>query len=187
MIVTLLSHAHNRTCAHTYSSLHTHLHITYYTPYHTHYTIFIPYTCTYNMDAENYSIQMFREDLTEDFQSLASTHTTTIGNILEEFNEEQLLMLGTEQALKETTQGQMDEAKMEKAPKLDQGHEVSNPLAMMATTKHQPNSLVAIHTDQIPQNESFPPWNKTATLAPTIEETTMLPPSEDILDILTDE
>ena len=96
-------------------------------------------------------------------------------------------MLGTEQALKETTQGQMDEAKMEKAPKLDQGHEVSNPLAMMATTKHQPNSLVAIHTDQIPQNESFPPWNKTATLAPTIEETTMLPPSEDILDILTDE
>ena len=46
--ITLLSHAHNCACAHTYSSLHTRIHITYYTPYHTHYTIFIPYTYTDN-------------------------------------------------------------------------------------------------------------------------------------------
>ena len=152
MTVTLLSHAHNCTCAHTYTSLHTHLHITYYTPYHTHYTIFIPYTYTDNTDAENYNIQMFHEDLIEDFQSLSSTHTTTFGNILEELNAEQLLMLGIKQTLKETTQVQMDKAKMEKAPKLDQGHEVSTPPTMMTTTKHQPASSVAKHTEQIPQN-----------------------------------
>ena len=48
MTVTLLSHAHNYSCAHTYSSSHTRIHITYYTPYHTHYTLFIPYTYTDN-------------------------------------------------------------------------------------------------------------------------------------------
>ena len=47
-VVTLLSHAHNCACARTYSSSHTRIHITYYTPQHTHYTLFIPYTYTNN-------------------------------------------------------------------------------------------------------------------------------------------
>ena len=48
MTVTILSHAHNCACVHTYSSSHTGIHITYYTPHHTHYTLFIPYTYTDN-------------------------------------------------------------------------------------------------------------------------------------------
>ena len=38
----------------------------------------------YKMD-EN--ILMVHEDLAEDFEALASTHTTTIGNLIEEFND----------------------------------------------------------------------------------------------------
>ena len=38
------------------------------------------------MDENN--IQMVREDLTEDFQALAKTHTIEIGNLLEEFNDD---------------------------------------------------------------------------------------------------
>ena len=45
------------------------------------------------------SIQVLHEDLTEEFRALASTHTTTIGKLLEEFNDDQLLsMLDTENA-----------------------------------------------------------------------------------------
>ena len=55
----------------------------------------------YKMDES--SIQVLQEDLTA-FQALASTHTTTIRNLLEEFNNDQLLlMLEIERALKEAT------------------------------------------------------------------------------------
>ena len=40
----------------------------------------------YKMD-EN-SIQILREDLIEEFQALARTHTTAIRNLLEEFNDD---------------------------------------------------------------------------------------------------
>ena len=40
------------------------------------------------MDENN--IQILREDLTEEFHTLAGTHTTAIGNLLEEFNDDQL-------------------------------------------------------------------------------------------------
>ena len=47
------------------------------------------------MDENN--IQILDEDLTEEFQALARTHTMTIKNLLEEFNDDQLLlMLDTE-------------------------------------------------------------------------------------------
>ena len=49
------------------------------------------------------SIQILREDLTEEFQALARTHTMTIKNLLEEFNDDQLLlMLDTERAFNDT-------------------------------------------------------------------------------------
>ena len=38
------------------------------------------------------SIQVLCEDLTEEFQALARTHTTAIGTLLEEFNDDQLLL-----------------------------------------------------------------------------------------------
>ena len=54
----------------------------------------------YKMDDNN--IQMIREDLTEDFHALADAHTKAIGTLLEEFNDDQmLLMIETEQALNE--------------------------------------------------------------------------------------
>ena len=46
------------------------------------------------------SIQMIREDLTKDFHALADTHTKAIGTLLEEFNDDQmLLMIDTERAM----------------------------------------------------------------------------------------
>ena len=44
----------------------------------------------YKMDKK--SIQILHEDLTEEFQALACTHTTAIGTLLEEFNNDQLLL-----------------------------------------------------------------------------------------------
>ena len=43
------------------------------------------------MDENN--IQLVREDLAEDFLALAKMHTTEIGNLLEEFNNDQLLLM----------------------------------------------------------------------------------------------
>ena len=58
----------------------------------------------YKMDESN--IQVLREDLTDEFQALASTHTTAIGNLLEEFNDDQLLLvLETKFAFKEAASG----------------------------------------------------------------------------------
>ena len=48
---------------------------------------------------------MVHEDLIEEFQALASMHTTVIRNLLEEFNDQMLLMLGTERASKKIAQG----------------------------------------------------------------------------------
>ena len=63
------------------------------------------------------SIQVLQEYLTA-FQALASTHTTAIGNLLAEFDDDQLLlMLETERAFKKATQGQTDEAETSMAPK----------------------------------------------------------------------
>ena len=45
----------------------------------------------YKMDKN--SIQMVWEDVTKDFQALAKTHTTTIESLLEEFNNDQLLIM----------------------------------------------------------------------------------------------
>mgnify|MGYP000064132998 CR=1 FL=1 len=42
---------------------------------------------------DNTSIQMVREDLTKDFCALSNTHTKTIGRLLEEFNDDQLLLM----------------------------------------------------------------------------------------------
>ena len=39
------------------------------------------------------SIQILHEDLTKEFQALDQTHTTAIGNLLEEFNNDQLLLM----------------------------------------------------------------------------------------------
>ena len=55
------------------------------------------------MDENN--IQILYEGLTEEFQALARMHTTVIGNLLEEFNDQMLLMLGTERASKKIAQG----------------------------------------------------------------------------------
>ena len=50
------------------------------------------------------SIHVLQEDLTDEFQALASTHTTAIGNLLEEFNDDQLLLvLETKCAFKEAS------------------------------------------------------------------------------------
>ena len=44
----------------------------------------------YKMDKNN--IKILREDLTAEFQAFTQTHTTVIGNLLEEFNDDQLLL-----------------------------------------------------------------------------------------------
>ena len=41
------------------------------------------------MDENN--IQLFYEDLTEEFHALAKSHTTTIEQLLEDFNDDQML------------------------------------------------------------------------------------------------
>ena len=78
-------------------------------------------------------------DLTEDFQALASMHITTIENLLEEFNDQLLLMLGNKHAFKEAALGQMDEAEKMEAPSPLQEQEALTPLAMRVATKHQPD------------------------------------------------
>ena len=50
------------------------------------------------------SIQMIREDLTEDFHALDDVHTKSIRRLLEEFNDDQmLLMLDTECAMNDNS------------------------------------------------------------------------------------
>ena len=67
----------------------------------------------YKMD--EYNIQMVQEDLTEDFQALAKTHTMEIGNLLEEFNDDQLLLLiEMEKDFQETLPNKTEEDEMKK-------------------------------------------------------------------------
>ena len=52
------------------------------------------------------SIQVLREDLPDECQALESMHTTAIGNFLDEFNDDQLLLvLETKFAFKEAASG----------------------------------------------------------------------------------
>ena len=61
----------------------------------------------YKIDENN--VQILREDLNKEFQALARTHTTVIGNLLQEFNDDQLLlMLETEAYECECTQAKKE-------------------------------------------------------------------------------
>ena len=52
---------------------------------------------------DNTSIGMVQEDLNEDVCALADTHTKAIGRLLEDFHDDQLLlMLDTERAFNDT-------------------------------------------------------------------------------------
>ena len=54
---------------------------------------------------------MIREDLTEDFRALADAHTKAVDTLLEEFNDDQmLLMIETEQALNDNALKQLNVA-----------------------------------------------------------------------------
>ena len=44
----------------------------------------------YKMDENN--IQLLREDLTEEFHAMAKSHTTTIEQLLEDFNDDKMLL-----------------------------------------------------------------------------------------------
>ena len=60
---------------------------------------------------------MVQEEFTEDFQALAETHTMAIESLLEEFNDDQLLlMLETERAFHETVPNKTKEDEMKLAP-----------------------------------------------------------------------
>ena len=60
------------------------------------------------MDENN--IQILREDLTEEFHAFAKTHTMTIGHVLEEFNDDQMLLrLDSEAYECERIQGEKEE------------------------------------------------------------------------------
>ena len=63
-------------------------------------------------------------------------------------------------------------------------HEASTQPTTMEATQQQFNVSAAIHTERIPRDEPTPPLDNTTTIVPTTEETTMLPPFDDILDIL---
>ena len=55
------------------------------------------------------SIQMIREDLTEDFHALDDVHTKSIRRLLEEFNDDQmLLMIETEHTFNDNAPTQLD-------------------------------------------------------------------------------
>ena len=72
---------------------------------------------------------------------MAKTHTTTIESLLEEFNDDQLLlMLGTEWAFMET------------ARQLDHEEEAPTPPATRPNIDHEPN----FSAEQTPQNEPEP-------------------------------
>ena len=63
---------------------------------------------------------MVQEDLTEDFQASAKTHTTEIGNLIEEFNDDQLLLLiEMERAFQETIPDKTEEDEMKSVPQPD--------------------------------------------------------------------
>ena len=55
---------------------------------------------------------------------------------------------------------------------------------MMEATQQQPDISAAIHTEHIPRDEPTPPLDNTVIIVPTTEETTVLPPFDDILNIL---
>ena len=67
-------------------------------------------------------------------------HTTTIESLLEEFNDDQLLlMLETKWAFTETTPDQTDGAEMETAPRPDQEQEAPTPPATRIDIDHEPD------------------------------------------------
>mgnify|MGYP000364907296 CR=1 FL=1 len=77
------------------------------------------------MDDNN--IQMIREDLTEDFHALADAHTKAIGTLLEEFNDDQmLLMIETEQALNDNAPKQPDA--VDERPMKPDSHTPTSPI-----------------------------------------------------------
>ena len=58
---------------------------------------------------DNTRFQMIREDLTKDFDDLADVHTKAIGNLFEEFNDDQmLLMLDTKWAMNDNSPNQLE-------------------------------------------------------------------------------
>ena len=125
------------------------------------------------MDENN--IQMVWEDLTEDFQALAKIHTTEIGNLLKEFNDDQLLLLiETEQAFEETLSAKAEDNEMKTAP--DQEEKAPTPPATRLDNEHKPNFLAK----QNIQPESQP----TISIA-SKEDTTVQTTPKGILDILT--
>ena len=62
-------------------------------------------------------------------------------------------------------------------------HEASTPPTTMKATQRQLDVSASKDTKQIPHDEPTPPLDNMANITPTTEETIVLPPFEDILDI----
>ena len=116
---------------------------------------------------------MVQEDLNEDFCALADTHTKAIGRLLEDFHDDQLLlMLDTERAfndtapdLTEATEAQWQERH---PPSLVEQYDTKNELDISL----EPHLLTTLQ----PDTETTPK-----------EEQTDQPNPEGILDILTED
>ena len=92
------------------------------------------------------SIQMIREDLTKDFHALADTHTKAIGTLLEEFNDDQmLLMIETEQALNENAPQQP--AAVEDRPIKPDSHTPTSPILQSKDKKELATDISAKNTN----------------------------------------
>ena len=72
-------------------------------------------------------IQMIGEDLIDDFHALAKAHTKAIGTLLEEFNDDQmLLMIEMEQALNDNASKQPDA--VDERPRKPDNHTPTSPI-----------------------------------------------------------
>ena len=64
------------------------------------------------------SIQILHEDLTEEFQALAKSHTTAIEQLLEEFNEDQMFLRREAEAYEQLRLQAEQEATIPRNPQL---------------------------------------------------------------------
>ena len=86
------------------------------------------------MDENN--IQLLREDLTEEFYALARSHTTAIEQVLEDFNDDQMLFRLEAEAYEQEriyTKSQAATATQNIAPTMEE--QASEPLATTHTTE----------------------------------------------------
>ena len=105
------------------------------------------------MDENN--IQFLREDLTEEFHAVAKSHTTTIEQLLEDFNDDPMLFPIEAEAYEEErihTESQAAAARQNIAPTTEE--QTSEPLAATHTTEARKEGPTPANTNPTPEQQT---------------------------------